>query len=84
MRINSYQRELYKQTVILRLFWWRENMKKKTKMILATVAIVVIVIVGMLWFAIGFKEGNTPKNWDKRIINTEFLGGTYNASIIHL
>lgn len=58
-------------------------MKKRTKTMLIAGVIVTIIIVGVLWIFIGFKEGNAPKEGDTRLISVEPIGGTYNASIFH-
>ena len=43
-----------------------------------------ITLVLFAVFFTGCMENNNPKNGDKRLSSTEFLGGAYNASILHL
>ncbi|OGS39836.1 MAG: hypothetical protein A3K77_03160 [Euryarchaeota archaeon RBG_13_31_8] len=47
----------------------------------------IIIGINLVLFAVvftGCTEQNPYKNFDKRLINTEFLGGKYNLSILYL
>lgn len=43
---------------------------------------VIVILLGVVYT--GCTENDNPKNGDERLISTEFLGGPYNISILHL
>jgi asparagine N-glycosylation enzyme membrane subunit Stt3 len=43
---------------------------------------IIVILLGVVFT--GCTGNNNPKNGDERLISTEFLGGTYNTSILHL
>src|SRR4030042_1068798 len=58
-----------------------ENSMKKFSKKLIILGLTFVLIV---FFFIGCTEQNPYNNFDKRLINTEFLGGKYNLSILYI